>query len=72
MIHVEEETLKEYRNHKCPECKSNVLIQELQNHVIGVCQNDECRKFWFLYKDKNGNVNSVEATYVNNLIEFYV
>ena len=72
MSYVGEKTLKKYRNHKCPVCKSYVLIKEIQNHVIGVCQNDKCRKLWFLYKDKNGSVNSVEATEVNSLMEFYV
>jgi len=67
-----EKKLKKYRNRKCPDCKSNILVKMVQNQLIGVCQNDNCKKFWLLYKDKNGNVNYIEASEVNGLIEFYV
>ena len=69
---IDKETLKGYSNQKCPDCKSNILVEIVQAQVIGTCQNNECKKIWLFNEVKNGNINSIEALEVSGLIEFYV
>ncbi|MBD3213707.1 MAG: hypothetical protein GF311_13945, partial [Candidatus Lokiarchaeota archaeon] len=72
MKDTQEKLLREYENRKCPSCNINIEMKIVQKQVIGICQNNDCKKIWIFYKDKNGNENYIEALEVSGLIEFYV
>lgn len=67
-----EKLMKKYSNRKCPECKADIKIKIVKKQVVGICQNNNCKKFWLFYKDKSGAENIIEALEVSGLIEFYV
>ncbi len=67
-----EKLMKKYVNRKCPKCNADIKIKIVQKQVVGICQKNDCKKFWLFYKDKSGTENIVEALEVSGLIEFYV